>query len=242
LALTYFIQPFGAGITQLAECQLPKLNVAGSIPVARSIFFALLVIFTLSSKADPIDAWAVRAGLEPSATAEAALWRLYAWFSLDTDQIELPDAEDLLRSLRAGDRHALVPLVTVLVKEGRISEARTYMESRGGMIPATRRDLAVALAWYGRYIIHDQLVSRPEPPPDLENDTYKASITAMLVLGWMVVAPDGNFHGDFLASTRDIDLAAAGLLGEPAGWDRSWIGIRELDLLFGSDAGEGTIQ
>jgi hypothetical protein len=27
----------GAGITQLAECQLPKLNVAGSTPVARSI-------------------------------------------------------------------------------------------------------------------------------------------------------------------------------------------------------------
>ena len=30
---------YRAGITQLAECQLPKLNVAGSIPVARSIFF-----------------------------------------------------------------------------------------------------------------------------------------------------------------------------------------------------------
>ncbi len=26
-----------AGITQLVECQLPKLNVAGSSPVARSI-------------------------------------------------------------------------------------------------------------------------------------------------------------------------------------------------------------
>lgn len=26
----------GAGIAQLAECQLPKLNVAGSTPVARS--------------------------------------------------------------------------------------------------------------------------------------------------------------------------------------------------------------
>lgn len=27
----------GAGITQLAECQLPKLKVAGSTPVARSM-------------------------------------------------------------------------------------------------------------------------------------------------------------------------------------------------------------
>ena len=26
-----------AGVTQLVECQLPKLNVAGSSPVARSI-------------------------------------------------------------------------------------------------------------------------------------------------------------------------------------------------------------
>jgi hypothetical protein len=26
-----------AGITQLAECKLPKLDAAGSIPVARSI-------------------------------------------------------------------------------------------------------------------------------------------------------------------------------------------------------------
>ena len=29
----------GAGVTQLAECQLPKLNVVGSIPITRSILF-----------------------------------------------------------------------------------------------------------------------------------------------------------------------------------------------------------
>jgi len=161
---------------------------------------------------------------------------------LDTDQIELPTAEDLLSSLRAGDRHALVPLVSALVTEGRIFEARVFMESRGEQIPATRRDLAIALSWYGRYIIHEQLVGRPDPPPDLEGDTYEASITAMLVMGWMEVAPDGNFHSGLLAGPRDVDLATAGLLGEPAGWDRSWIGIRELDLLFGADLGAGTVQ
>jgi hypothetical protein len=29
-----------AGLTQLVECQLPKLDVAGSNPVSRSVFFA----------------------------------------------------------------------------------------------------------------------------------------------------------------------------------------------------------
>ena len=36
--MAYSIAPFGAGITQLVECQLPKLKVAGSNPVARSTF------------------------------------------------------------------------------------------------------------------------------------------------------------------------------------------------------------
>ncbi len=40
LPVNIYPQLSGAGITQLAECQLPKLNVAGSIPVARSITFS----------------------------------------------------------------------------------------------------------------------------------------------------------------------------------------------------------
>ena len=34
--LSYSIRKGDAGIAQLVECQLPKLNVAGSNPVARS--------------------------------------------------------------------------------------------------------------------------------------------------------------------------------------------------------------
>ncbi len=226
----------------MAECQLPKLNVAGSIPVARSILFALLVSFALSPEADPLDSWTVRAGFEPSETADATLWRLYSWFSIDLDLIELPDTEDLLRTLKTGNRLALVPLVSALVRDGRISEARAFMESRGELIPATRRDLAIALSWYGRFTIFDLLIGRPDPPPDLEGDTYAASITAILMMGWMEVAPDGNFHGELLVGPRGVNLATAGLLGEPAGWERSWIGIKELDLLFGADSGEGTVQ
>jgi hypothetical protein len=41
--LAYSIAPFGAGITQLVECQLPKLKVAGSNPVARSILLFLVL-------------------------------------------------------------------------------------------------------------------------------------------------------------------------------------------------------
>ena len=32
-----------AGVIQLVECQLPKLDVAGSSPVARSVLFSLCV-------------------------------------------------------------------------------------------------------------------------------------------------------------------------------------------------------
>ncbi len=36
---SYSIRVISAGIAQLVECQLPKLNVAGSNPVARSRCF-----------------------------------------------------------------------------------------------------------------------------------------------------------------------------------------------------------
>ena len=42
---------FCAGVTQLAECQLPKLNVAGSNPVARSSSILCNKI------SDPLAAW-----------------------------------------------------------------------------------------------------------------------------------------------------------------------------------------
>jgi hypothetical protein len=192
--------------------------------------------------AGPLDIWAVRAGLEPSDAAEPFIWRLYNWLSLDFGDSELPDTEFLRSSLKTGDMQALVPLVASLVAEGRLDEARAYMEGRGELIPATRHDLAVALAWYGRYDLHQWLASRPDAPPDLEGDTYEASIAAMLMLGWMDTSPDGLFHGDWLAGPRDVDMATAGVLGAPAGWTRDWIGIDELDQLFGADRGEGTFQ
>ena len=43
-SMIYTYSSLGAGITQLAECQLPKLKVAGSNPVARSILTALTKI------------------------------------------------------------------------------------------------------------------------------------------------------------------------------------------------------
>jgi hypothetical protein len=229
----------------LAECQLPKLNVAGSIPVARSIPLLIVLLAVLLPgplRAGPLDIWAVRAGLEPSDAAEPFIWRLYDWFSLDSGDSELPGTDLLLRSLKTGDMQALVPLVASLVAEGRLDEARAFMESRGELIPATRHDLAVALAWYGRYDLHQWLTSRPDAPPDLVGDTYEASIAAMLMLGWMDTSPDGLFHGDWLAGPRDVDMATAVVLGTPAGGTRDWIGIDELDQLFGADRGEGTYQ
>ena len=50
LPITYCLLPIlsfkiivGAGITQLVECKLPKLDAAGSSPVARSIYTRLVL-------------------------------------------------------------------------------------------------------------------------------------------------------------------------------------------------------
>jgi hypothetical protein len=39
-ALQFFYYVYKAGITQLVECKLPKLDAAGSSPVSRSKFIA----------------------------------------------------------------------------------------------------------------------------------------------------------------------------------------------------------
>ena len=232
-----------AGITQSAECQLPKLNVAGSIPVARSIFFMLVLMLFASPSADTgegySDIWAIRSGYEPSSSADAVSWRLHLYCLLDEGLEEEPDLAAMIRNLKAGDTYALVTIVTELVRNGQLSDARAFMEGRGYFVPATRRDLAVALAWYGRFEILDVLDYRSDPPPDLEGDTYEAQISTMLFMGWMETSPDGLFHGDNLAGSREVELAASGLLGIPVEWSRDWIAISELDILFVSGTVEG---
>ena len=233
----------GAGITQSAEYQLPKLNVAGSIPVARSIFLLFLLLLTTPLFADRVggssDVWAIRAGYVPSSSTDAVLWRLHLYCLLDEGLEEEPDLDLMIRNLKAGDDYALVTIVSELVRKGLLSEARAFMEGRGVLVPATRRDLAVALAWYGRFEILDAMEYRSDPPPDLQNDTYSSQISTMLVMGWMETSPDGLFHGDNLAGARDVELAASGLNGFPFEWSKEWIAISELDLLFASGSGEG---
>ncbi len=234
---TIYTRLTGAGITQPAECQLPKLNVAGSIPVARSILFLFLLLTTpllADTGGGSSDAWAIRSGYAPSSSADAVLWRLHLYCLLDEGLEEEPDLDLMIRNLKAGDVYALITVVSELVRKGRLSDARAFMEGRGVLIPATRRDLAIALAWYGRFEILDALEYRSDPPPDLEGDTYEAQISALMVMGWMETSPDGLFHGDNLAGVRDIELAASGLLGLPVEWSWDWIAISELDRLFTS--------
>jgi hypothetical protein len=145
----------------------------------------------------------------------------------------------MIRNLKAGDSFALVTIVSELVRKGRLSDAQAFMEGRGVLVPATRRDLAVALSWYGRFEILDVLEYRSNPPPDLEGDTYEAQISTILLLGWMETSPDGLFHSDNLAGARDVELAASGFLGLPVEWSKDWIAISELDILFSSGSGDG---
>ena len=222
---TYSYPLFGAGITQLAECQLPKLNVAGSTPVARSILIILLLLLSSAamsqSQEDPAWRWLLASGEGLSSSIE--------------DAPEYPSMQTLTNQIENGNRSILIPLVWILVRSGRMETGEAWMEGRGWFVPASRRDLAIALSWYGRYGLYDILSSGTVVPPDLTDDDYGPSIAGVIALGWMSTAPDGFFHPDILAGPDDLDRIAGTFFGDSyERWDRTWIGISELDDLFHS--------
>jgi hypothetical protein len=147
--------------------------------------------------------------------------------------------EALWSRLSGGDRSAMVPLVILLVSSGCPERACAVMEGRGLAIPATRRDLAIALAWYGRYALNRYLVLEQEPPADLELDDVGGTIAAVLAAGWMSTAPDGLFHPGELASRRDLDAASSFFPGGPLP-DRRWISTTELDEWLGAAEAPGS--
>ena len=143
---TYSFADDGAGITQLAECQLPKLNVAGSIPVTRSMLFVLVLFLfnapLLSQPAAPEDFWTEASGSHLAA---------------DSFSVSSLSEQALKTQLGNGNRSALIPLIRLLVVMGRIEEAEAWMQGRGRMVPVTRRDLGIALSWYGRFELYNIL-------------------------------------------------------------------------------------
>jgi len=155
--------------------------------------------------------------------------------SIHGDPIQYPAVTYLESQIENGNRTALMPLIWMLVRSGRIEAAEVWMEGRGWLVPVTRRDLAIALAWYGRYGVFDILSSGPDVPPDLVDDDYGPSIGAVLEVGWMSTAPDGFFYSHIFIGPEDLDRISDIFFSTTyTEWERSWISISELDLLFHS--------
>jgi hypothetical protein len=189
--------------------------------------------------------WQLRAGLAPSG-GRPSLISMTGLLMLDLGAAEelagsIPDyatpsvaelaatapdnLEELLRDrMRAGDRTALVPIVTMLVREGEPGRAAVYMEGRGLRLPANRRDLAMAAAWYGRYDLGRWLAARPDPPPDMGGDDVSGTVAAVLAAGWMPPLPGGLFHPRSFVTQSDLAVLGASLgLGRPPAGGVVWL-------------------
>ncbi|NLP04730.1 hypothetical protein GX411_02100 [Candidatus Fermentibacteria bacterium] len=151
-------------------------------------------------------------------------------------EILVSEGVDMERALRerllAGDRTALVPLVLFLVGSGCIERAEACMEGMGILLPANRRDLALAAAWFGRHDLYSYAVMLPEPPPDLEGDDYGPTIATVIAAGWMSLAPGGGFLGSELVSSEDLERLSARFPGLSMPEGRDWVAVSELDSMF----------
>ena len=111
----------------------------------------------------------------------------------------------LKSQLKKGNRNVFIPLICLLVNSGRIPEAEIWMEGRGSIIPVTRRDLGIALSWYGRFQLHSAISDEMDIPPDLQNDDYRSALAAVLLKGWMHTSHEGNFHSDAFIGPADLE-------------------------------------
>jgi hypothetical protein len=222
--MAYSLHLIGAGITQLVECQLPKLNVAGSKPVARSILLLIMLAFLAPGASASDDPDPIRTGDWVAASGAYLVDREFDG--------TYPSIADLESSISNGDRSELMPLIWMLVRTGRTPAAEIWLEGRGIMVPVTRRDLGIALAWYGRYSLYDLLSSGMPIPPDLEQDDNGPTLAAVVTAGWMHLCPDGMFHSDALIGPADLEPIASVFFGGEIIWERSWISMSELDELF----------
>jgi hypothetical protein len=141
--------------------------------------------------------------------------------------------------LKNGNRKAFIPLICLLVNSGRIIEAEILMEGRGSIIPVTRRDLGIALAWYGRFQLHAAITNEVDIPPDLQNDDYGSAIATVLLQGWMHTSPEGNFYSDAFIGPADLERLSGIFFSSSLTWEQSWIGMNALDSLFNSGNAEG---
>jgi hypothetical protein len=151
------------------------------------------------------------------------------------------DVEALLRQkIGAGDRSCWIPLVCYLVSRGLLERAVPCFESSGTDLPATRRDLGIALSWFGRHSLYSILSTLPEPPPDLADDDYGQTLAAVIQAGWMKLAPDGLFHGEELVLRSDLESIASVLPGVGPIPEGSWFTIGQIDAFLAPGASDET--
>jgi hypothetical protein len=184
------------------------------------LFLLVLFLFNaplLSQPAAPEDFWTEASGSHLAA---------------DSFSVSSLSEQALKTQLGNGNRSALIPLIRLLVVKGRIEEAEAWMQGRGRMVPVTRRDLGIALSWYGRFELYNILSTDLTVPPDLEDDDYGRTLAAIVGMGWMDCSADGRFHPDLLAGRWDLQLLAGVFFPNPVGWDRDWISMSSLDSLF----------
>ena|GEM_PF-501440 len=263
--MAYSIAPFGAGIAQLVECQLPKLKVAGSNPVARSILFSIMLILALVpyASAQSVDStlWKLRAGLDPDRPLTGQLLArlqlelmdyghspgeitpISPWATPGSAVEVLAESTDVEARLRErianGDRSSWIPLVCFLVSRGFEDRAVACFESSGMALPATRRDLGIALSWFGRFSLYQILATMPEAPPDLADDDYGQTLAAVVQAGWMKLCPDGLFHGDELVRRNDLETVAAAFPGAGRIPSGDWFTLAQIDTFLSPGASYG---
>jgi hypothetical protein len=148
-------------------------------------------------------------------------------------EVYVMDMTGLRTRIRAGDHLAYIAAVIDLLDRGRVREAELYMILAGRDCPATRMDLAKALAWYGRFWLGEPTSRMLDPPEDVESHSYAYRIAALIDLGWMAPAPDGLFHPGELAGAGDLERAWEAFLGgEGEPWPTDWISVGQLDVFL----------
>ncbi|MCD4776245.1 MAG: hypothetical protein K8S15_09385 [Candidatus Aegiribacteria sp.] len=167
-------------------------------------------------------------------------WLLASGYGIMGDSVTSTYTSEifLLQQLKNGNRKALIPLVRLFVSSGRIDDAEIWMEGRGEVLPVTRRDLGIALSWYGRFDLYNVISIDISIPPDIEDDDYAPTIAAILYKGWMNTSPDGCFHPNLLVGSSELELVSHEFFPVSFHWERDWIGIKSLDSLFVAGARE----
>jgi len=178
--------------------------------------------------------------LTASLLDQSDYWLEASGYRLLADSSYVPEYSEisLMNQLKNGNLKALTPLLNILVTSGRIEEAEIWMEGRGEILPVTRRDLAIALAWYGRFDLYNILSLDLPIPPDLQNDDYGSTIAAVLYMEWMNPSQDGSFYSSLLIGPADLRQISDEFFQSAFHWEKDWIGMRSLDSLFADGAAE----